>query len=363
MKQITHVQPPSWIGNEYSSICPFNADNSRLLLVAHDHFALHDGDGGFIKDLAIAASSEPRWDREDPGRLYYVSGNTLRLLDVETGTSHLLRTFAEYRQLSGRGESDISADGKHLVLEGDRQAVFIYNLETETQSPVLRMETAGLFDNLYISANNEAVIGWYAKGPGRQQGIEIYSPGMQIEHQLTTTMGHCAVTRYQGRNVLLWCSSNDPAINRNAVVMVDMIDPTVKTVLMELDWRLAFHISTCDQPWCLVSTYAPDNSLPMQLWKVPFDGSGPTLICNTGGVYRDYTSQPKAALSRDGSRAVFSVDDGQAVNAWMVRFTDDAVKEAKQSWQNIGSLPYDENTDMVHFNSAAKSVTVYRRAA
>ncbi len=39
--------------------------------------------------------------------------------------------------VNGRGESDICFDGDHLVLVGDYQDVFVYDISTDTKGPVL----------------------------------------------------------------------------------------------------------------------------------------------------------------------------------------------------------------------------------
>src|SRR5215468_4720737 len=66
-----------YINPEYSSMSPFNQDNTRLLLVHFSYFGLYDGSGNYLRDLPleINAASEPRWSRKDPNVLYYVRGN------------------------------------------------------------------------------------------------------------------------------------------------------------------------------------------------------------------------------------------------------------------------------------------------
>ena len=68
----------SWITDEYSTVCPFSNDNSRLILVHESYFGLYDGGGEFLGNLPleIEASSEPRWSRKDSLRtLYYIHTN------------------------------------------------------------------------------------------------------------------------------------------------------------------------------------------------------------------------------------------------------------------------------------------------
>ena len=85
------------IANEYSTMTPFNADNSRLLLQHHSYFALYDGQGHYLNDLPfeITASSEPRWSRHDANLLYYVTGNQLKQFDTASRTASAVHTFSD----------------------------------------------------------------------------------------------------------------------------------------------------------------------------------------------------------------------------------------------------------------------------
>src|SRR5690242_9367860 len=57
---------------EYSTMTPFNLDNTRLLLTHFSYFGLYDGAGNFLMNLPfeVNTSSEPRWSRSDPNVFY-----------------------------------------------------------------------------------------------------------------------------------------------------------------------------------------------------------------------------------------------------------------------------------------------------
>lgn len=120
------------------------------------------------------------------------------------------------------------------------------------------------------------------------------------------------------RNVLFWVNSAENPLTLpecpNAVVMID-IETGKQTGLKSFPWAYALHISGCAQSWCLVSTYAPDNSLPSQVWRLWADGRS-ELLCDTGSIMirtaggLAYNPQPRASVSRDGSRCVFSSNGG-----------------------------------------------------
>src|SRR6266542_3913687 len=121
-----------FITGEYSTMSPFNKDNSRLLLVHQSYFALYDGSGNFLRSLPLEvhAGSEPRWSRSDANVIYYLRGNQLKQYNVATDAMSVVHTFSEYSSISGKGESDICFDGNHFVFAGDNRYVFVYEIST-----------------------------------------------------------------------------------------------------------------------------------------------------------------------------------------------------------------------------------------
>jgi hypothetical protein len=155
----------TWITDEYSTMSPFNSDNSRILLVHQSYFGLYDGSGVYLRDLPleISASREPRWSRNDNRTIYYVHGNQFKTYDISSGAMNVVHTFSEYSAIGGMGESDISFDGDHFVFAGDGRYVFVYRIGTDTKSPAF--DTGGRsFDSLYITPNNNVTITWNQSG-------------------------------------------------------------------------------------------------------------------------------------------------------------------------------------------------------
>src|SRR5262249_37531833 len=108
------------VEGEYSTKSPFNADDSRILLVEFSSFGLYDGSTlSRIQSLpGVAASSEPLWSRTDPNIFYFHPYNSNQLLsyNIATGAQTVLHTFSEYGSIYSRGESEMSYDGDHLVI-------------------------------------------------------------------------------------------------------------------------------------------------------------------------------------------------------------------------------------------------------
>src|SRR5438876_5444329 len=203
----------TFITDDYSTMTPFNRDNSRILLVHQSYFALYDGSGNLLKSLPleIHAQSEPRWSRSDANVFYYVRGNQLKQYNVTTDAMSVVHTFSEYSSITGKGESDICFDGKHFVFAGDNRYVFVYEISTDSKGPVFDTGGRG-FDSLYITPDDNVSITWLEDGTGRYTGIELFSRDMNFLRQLTRSGGHMDYTRdSNGDEVLIWPNSTDPS--------------------------------------------------------------------------------------------------------------------------------------------------------
>ncbi len=325
----------TWVTDEYSTMSPFNNDNSRILLLHQSYFGLYDGTGVYLRDLPleIGASSEPRWSRKDNHTIYYVRGNQLKTYDTASGAVSVVHTFSEYTAISGKGEADISLDGDHFVFAGDGRQVFVYEISTDRKSPVF--DTAGRsFDSVYITPDNNVTLTWNQAGSVRYTGIELFSRDMVFQRQLARAGGHMDVTRdTDGSEVLVWTNSNDPQpICNNGIVKIRMADGQ-QTCLVSFDWSLAVHVSAPDNKgFAYVETYAPGNPAPPSGWtaytnelmQVKLDGSEVQRLTHyRSRPWNSYNWQPKVSTSRDGSRVVYNSNyDLQATAGLPAEYSD-----------------------------------------
>src|SRR5436309_9310337 len=307
----------TFITGEYSTMTPFNNDNSRILLVRFSYFGLYDGSGNFLKNLPgeINASSEPRWSRSDANVLYYNSGNQLKRYNVSTGATSAVHTFSEYSSITGKGESDICFDGNHFVFAGDNRYVFLYEIGTDSKGSFF--DTCGRgFDSLYITPNDNVSITWLGGG------VELFNRNMNSLRQLTRAGGHMDYTRdTNGDEVLIWANSNDPSpVCDNGIVKVRLSDGN-QTCLLSLDWSLAVHISGTDNSgWVFVETYAPGDPSPgssgwkpytNEILKVKLDGSQVERLAHHRSRPLDsYNYEPRVSASRDGSKIIYASNFG-----------------------------------------------------
>jgi hypothetical protein len=315
----------AYIVNEYSTMSPFNQDDSRLILQHQSYFALYDGEGQYQKDLPfeIPASSEPRWSRSDRDLLYYFLGNSLKSYNVVSGIRTIVYTFSEYAKVEGRGESDVCFDGDHFVLVGDGHDIFVYELSTGRKGPVL--DTSGHpFDSVYIAPGDQVIVSWNERGSARYAGMELYDRDMRFLRQLAFANGHKDVSRdTDGEPILLWINAADsqaPADCQNGVVKIRLADGQ-RTCVLSLGWSVAAHVSAPDGGgWFFVSTYAPGDPKPLpgewrpyanEVLQVRTDGSEVRRLAHhRSRPLNDYWYTPRASVSRDGRRLVYSSNYG-----------------------------------------------------
>ena len=314
----------TWITDEYSSVCPFSNDNSRLILVHESYFGLYSGAGVFLRSLPleINASARPRWSRKDSLRtLYYIKGNQLKSFNVDSGVASVVHTFTEYTTIDdGGGKSDISLDGDHFVFCGDNRFVFVYELSTGLKYRPWENTTGLTFHNLYLTPHNNFSLAWWDHGTTPNTGIDLFDINGHYIRQLVHADGHMDyMLDSDGSEVLIWFNSDDPVPvpdAQNAVVKVKLSDGS-QTPLLELDWSQVVHVSTPDAGgFCYVSTYTPSNPAPAQwqpytneLLKVPIDGSPAQRLAHhrsRPNATNTYNYQAHISCSRDGSRFVFN---------------------------------------------------------
>lgn len=306
----------AWTANEYSSVACVNCDNSLILLVEVDRFALYTLTGRRLRDLPIEvnASSQPRWSRTNPSLFYFLSAN--RLMAFTEGIVNVVRVFDEYSKIDGMGESDISVDGR-FALAGDKHAVFIYDPATDQCSPVFDTE-GHPFDSLYIGRSG-VTITYNQSGSERFSGVEFYNNGLNFVRQVARAGGHMDITTdAYGEECLVWANANDPQPTApNALVKI-RLSYGEQATLATFPWAFALHVSCPDGTgFAFAETYDPTGKLPGQIFKVAFDGSGATPLADHRSIATEYVSQPKASVSRDGSLVIFASNWGQDVRGYV----------------------------------------------
>lgn len=332
----------SGVSNEYSTIDSWNCDCSKMLLrYPNGTVGMFSGDGRFVRMLPLNTSSEPRWHRTEPNSLYFVAGNSIRKMILgKDGVSDgmlILRTFNEFvvttpkpgerNGISTKGEQDLSDDGQFLAFCGTKadgtEWVFRFDLKNQIVGPMVQIQLitdpslpglkTSAFDNIYMTPDNNILIGFYARGTARFNGVELYDKNMTFIRQITPYAApHLDVLRdLKGDECIV---TSDDAKPRP--MMVRLADGQ-KTYFPEYGaWSQATHYSAASKGFFLVESYdpgTPDSQAPLDnaIHKYTLDGTRTTLRKH-GASAQDYERQPKTSVSHRGLEFVYTVN-GNAV--------------------------------------------------
>ena len=347
-------QPLPWVEAEYSTKSPFNADNTKILLIEFSYFSLYDGVTlQRIKPLCcqgaiVAATSEPLWSRTDPNVFYFHPAtpsqgnfNQLKKYNVATDLVTLVHTFSEYSSISARGESEMSYDGDHIVLAGDGHQIFVYTISTDTKGPVFDTNTHGSWDAIYISPDNNVLIAWLTNGTARYQGEELYAQNMTFLRQVANNDGHKHITRdVDGSEVLVQSNSGDPTPIpncQNGIVKIKLATAQ-QTCLLQLDWSLSVHVTAPDQNgWVYAETYnstaasSPWFTYTNELLKIKLDGTEVRRLGHHRSISSTYDGEPRISVSRDGRRFTFNSN-------MMGSITDVYIAPAREGLSSISPM-------------------------
>ena len=324
------VEGSSYVMHAYSSVNPFNSDNTMVLLEKSGGI-LHVRDllGNTVKDnlhnFGILPSSNPVWSRTDPNVIYFhpVSSNQVKKYNLSTNAVTTEYTFSSYAQISfGNGEGDISWDGNYLPILADGRYGFIYNINAKTvvgPKDLLGPTSTGgsggeAPDVVDLTTKNKFVYLWAGSG----SGVSFFDNQLNFIRRALNYSGHSdRAEDLDGSEILVITNSADAspiADCQNGIVKSNLALGT-QTCLQQLDWSLAVHIScnNGNQGWCIVSTYDPSHA---GAWKaytdeillVNLNSSQTIRLAHTRSSNSAYERFPRAALSGNGRYVLFDSD-------------------------------------------------------
>jgi hypothetical protein len=325
IRRLTDAQKEGYssITHAYSSVSPFNA-NSTLVLLEKSGGILHirDLEGKVIRDnlnsFGILPTGDPLWSRTNPNLIYFhtAGGNEIKSYNVSSNEVRRLSTLDQYSEIRfGNGEGDISADGNHIPILADDRFGLLYNVKTGGLSRPVDTVLYGKVDAIDVTPANKLLFS--STNPEGFYLTNALSAGRPIN--ILDHIGHSDhALNEKGNGYLVVTNSNDSSPIpdcQNGIVKVDWESPK-EDCLQELDWSLAVHISCNNfgQNWCLVSTYStnsPSGNWPAftnELLKVSLGGSRTMRLAHTQSSSESYVQQPRASVSPDGKYALFASD-------------------------------------------------------
>lgn len=307
------------ISSRYPSVCGWNLDASLLLLQMGGYYAVFTGAGQYQRDLPFeiaGSAANPVWSRTDKQTTYFIPGNSVKSCNVTTGIITLIKQFPEYSTLAGFGESDISDDGKFLVLAGNNKSVFTFNILTKVKGPAV--DLPGI-ESIHLTPLNNVLVKYHPNpnipASGRYQGCELFTNQMVFVRQVLSYNAHSDLILWNNEELLIHGNGNDPkpnpAFHAPSIVSTRLSD-SVQTQLAANDWAYSIHVSCpIGQAFLFIDRYDGPNG---GIHKIYLDGRQPEELCKHGSVefpgHDGYTWQPKVNCSRNGQRAVFTSNIG-----------------------------------------------------
>ncbi|HEX7029249.1 MAG TPA: hypothetical protein VF254_01530 [Gammaproteobacteria bacterium] len=375
--------PAGFIRNYYSRFQPFNADESRILLIAQDGmWHLYDAKTfEYLKPLDLGGGSvEPRWHPSDPDILYVLpegGGLSMHAYDVETGERVRIADFTDLESIAGdddagdirkvwpkaariwtRWEGSPSRDGRYWAFQvetedGEPLGLITFDLAAQRILGTYDIRDIGRPDHISMSPKgNYAVASWPRdaadcplfrdKGTLEKPcGLMAFSLDFEEATALAEGSPHSDIAiDADGREVIV--ISNYDSGN---VEMIDLASGKITPL-----WRIyidgastALHVSgkAYRKPgWVLVSTYwtkDPNDAHPWyenKLMAVELKADPRILnIANIVTRSRSYFTEPHATVNRDFTRVVFNANWGtgkeEDIDAYIALLPPDAVPAAQ----------------------------------
>jgi hypothetical protein len=346
--------------NEYARVQSFNADGSRLLIYGTDgYWYLYDADTlQPLRELPL--EDEPRWDADDPDRLYHLRDTRLLWYDVATGAEDLVRDF--YDDLPGEEVAAVwtahegrpSRDRRYWGLMAEDQewlpiAFLVYDREADQ---VTVRDVRGLpgieddVDHVTISPLGTYFLASFDRscpegGLGDDAhpcGLMVYDRDLAKGRSLLRVIGHYdPALDAAGREVVVYQD-----IETDDISMLDLESGAV-TPLWPIDFShtgIGLHFSglAYDRPgWAVVSTHDDDPAtytwMDDQVFALELKAGGQVVrLAHTHSVVNDeeeadYWAEPHASTNSDLTRILFGSNWGRTgsgqVEVYMIQLPAD----------------------------------------
>ena len=327
--------------NEYSRVQSFNANDKYMVVRSINAFwYLYDVNTlKPVRQLPFQGEAEPRWDANDPDRLYYLGDKKLMAYNVSSGQSSVVHDFS--RDVPSRtafvwtkGEGSPSMDGRYWGFmaddpDGKPLAFLIYDLARDRIIAKRNLPpNAPDYDHVTISP----------KGDYFFAGYEEYYDRALMKKTPLSGIGHGDIALdANGREVMVYQDTKTDNIS-----MLDLATGKV-TPLFGIDfskYSKGFHISgrAFKKPgWALVSCFIEGNHrnsdwMDNAIFAVELKPKGRIIrlahhhSLYNPGMEHDYWAEPHATVNRDLTRVLFTSNWGKTgteqVEMYMIRLPE-----------------------------------------
>lgn len=339
--------PRGFARNDYSRRQAFNADSSRVLVVASDgHWHLYDGRtlDHVVQLKGLAGDAEPQWHPTDPDLLYFLPNNgvgmKLLVTNVRNGEIREVADFASRirahwpaaNAVWTRSEGSPSADGRYwafLVDSGDWKGLGLFTFDLAENHIIATYDLASNRrdrpDHLSMSLSGRHVVVSWLDGPTAftrdfRNPVKLQAKSEHSDLALTPEGDDAYVAiDYNARGGPLFM------VNLRTGTRTDLFDTYTRGT------TTALHVSGRAHRvpgWAVVSTYAENGAsspqwLHRKVMLVELKARPRILhLARTQGQYNKYFTAPVASVNRDLTRVLFNSNWGSRsemdVDAYMI---------------------------------------------
>lgn len=315
----------------YSQLQAFSHDNEYVILIDHDN-------GYHVRrysDLSIVVNSGGLYSayRWIPGthKIIILEGNPVRfrVFDCDTGEWSTLLELPQYLYASGsRSYEELSHDGEWTALyitdAGDgTQHIISVNLKEKRvgfERSLVDMgatdPTWGLLAPDWVGVSplgNYVVVQWVRDDTIPASGLELYDieTGAFVRRIYTHHNHSDLGVSTDGREYVFTSELNSPINNNYPGLVMHWLDGGDAVHLRPMPWARTSHFS-CQGPNGVILISAGgafEGAYKNELYAAYPDGSLRRLVHHRS-TGNEYWVLPKASLSRDGSKVIWSSDWG-----------------------------------------------------
>lgn len=333
--------------NEYSRVQSFNS-NGEYILVRGTESTWYIYDAETLKPIQsnIPVRDEPRWDVNDPNKLYYNEETKLMVYDVQSQQSSVVHDFADdlpgedLAAVWSRYEGSPSMDGRYwgLMAQDEEGNVHAYLVYDQDQDQVIAKKE---INSDVIDAVTISPLGNYFLACDDNRGMVVYDRQLTKEVAVIPNVGHVdAALDAQNKEVIVYQDTGN-----DTIAMADLETGEV-TSLWPIDFShapLGFHISgrALNKPgWALISCYGAGSEcftwMDNQIFAIELKPNGTVArlahhhsVYNEG-VEQDYWAEPQASVNQDFTKILFTSNWGRTgtdeVDMYMI--------ELPQNWMD-----------------------------
>lgn len=318
--------------NEYSRVQAFNA-NGKYLMVRGIEGTWYVYDALTLKPVQenIPVEADPRWDANDPNKIYFFSFELPRLMvyNLETKKVGLVHDFSKdfsKQQLSAvwtRYEGSPSKDGRYwgLMAQDPDWETVAYLVYDQLEDKIIARKEV---DKPSIDSVTISPLGNYFLAFDDERGMVIYDRNLENEIAVVPNVGHCDIALdAQNREVLVYQDTGT-----DNIAIADLATGKV-TNLWPIDFShgsLGFHFSgrAFKMPgWALVSCYIEgigscNTWMDNTVFAMELKTHGRVVrLAHHHSAYNpnmehDYWAEPHATANQDFTRILFTSNWGKS---------------------------------------------------